>query len=218
MLHIVVQGDHMSGIAKQHGFSDYRTIWNHAHNADLKKKRVNPNVLYPGDEVFIPEREDKQVHRSTDQEHKFLAKRSKLKLAVVIEESYRNPLADTPCQLIVDNESFNLNTDAKGKIEHDVSPTAKTGGVIVKDPQSPLNDVVIPIKIGHLDPVDETSGQTGRLNNLGYFAGPLEDRSAEDNKQAFQSAVEEFQCDHGLKVDGICGPQTQAKLKEAHGC
>ena len=23
---------------------------------------------------------------------------------------------------------------------------------------------------------------------------------------------------HGLTVDGICGPKTQAKLKDAHGC
>jgi peptidoglycan hydrolase-like protein with peptidoglycan-binding domain len=29
--------------------------------------------------------------------------------------------------------------------------------------------------------------------------------------------VQEFQCDHQLKVDGVCGPQTQAKLVDAHG-
>jgi peptidoglycan hydrolase-like protein with peptidoglycan-binding domain len=35
---------------------------------------------------------------------------------------------------------------------------------------------------------------------------------------AFRSAVEEFQCDHGLTVDGDCGAQTQAKLLSVHGC
>lgn len=34
----------------------------------------------------------------------------------------------------------------------------------------------------------------------------------------FRSAVEEFQCDNGLTVDGKCGPNTQAKLKLIHGC
>ena len=34
----------------------------------------------------------------------------------------------------------------------------------------------------------------------------------------FLSAIEEFQCDHGLVVDGKCGPATQAKLKQVHGC
>jgi hypothetical protein len=34
----------------------------------------------------------------------------------------------------------------------------------------------------------------------------------------FRSAVEEFQCNHGLSVDGKCGPITQAKLKSVYGC
>jgi peptidoglycan hydrolase-like protein with peptidoglycan-binding domain len=44
--------------------------------------------------------------------------------------------------------------------------------------------------------------------------------STHDNEaqQQFRSAVEEFQCDHDLTVDGICGPTTQAKLKQVHGC
>jgi peptidoglycan hydrolase-like protein with peptidoglycan-binding domain len=53
-----------------------------------------------------------------------------------------------------------------------------------------------------------------RLNNLGYFAGEIEN----PDQTAFESAVEEFQCDHGVHVDGICGPNTQAKLKKLHGC
>ena len=35
---------------------------------------------------------------------------------------------------------------------------------------------------------------------------------------ALESAVEEFQCDNNLTVDGICGPVTQAKLKQVAGC
>jgi len=30
--------------------------------------------------------------------------------------------------------------------------------------------------------------------------------------------VGNFQRDHGLTVDGKCGPLTQAKLKKVHGC
>jgi peptidoglycan hydrolase-like protein with peptidoglycan-binding domain len=81
-----------------------------------------------------------------------------------------------------------------------------------------LNEIVIPIKIGHLDPVEEQSGQQSRLNNLGYFAGPLAAASNEGNRALFLSAVEEFQCEHGLTVDGKCGPLTQAELKQVHGC
>jgi hypothetical protein len=90
----------------------------------------------------------------------------------------------------------------------------------IKDPQTPINKILIPIKIGDLDPVDKTPGQKARLNNLGYFAGPLEEKKGEEkeNKTLFLSAIEEFQCDHGLAVDGKCGPATQAKLKQVHGC
>jgi murein L,D-transpeptidase YcbB/YkuD len=38
------------------------------------------------------------------------------------------------------------------------------------------------------------------------------------DKERIRLAVEEFQCDHGLKVDGVGGPDTQNKLKEVHGC
>ena len=36
--------------------------------------------------------------------------------------------------------------------------------------------------------------------------------------QQFQSAVEEFHCDHNLTVDGKRGPVTQATLVKEHGC
>ena len=48
-LHTVVQGEHLSRIAKQYGFTDYRVIWEHRRNAALRGKR-NPNVLFPGGE------------------------------------------------------------------------------------------------------------------------------------------------------------------------
>ena len=59
--HTVVQGEYLSGIAKKYGFSSHKKIWDHAQNAELKKQRQNPNVIFPGDQLFIP---DKRIRKN----------------------------------------------------------------------------------------------------------------------------------------------------------
>lgn len=216
--HTVVQGEHLSSIAKKYGFSTYKTIWDHPQNAELKKERQNPNVIFPGDELFIPDKGEKEEPRETEEKHRFELKTDKLKLRLVLEDLYEKPIANAKCELYVENEKFDLTTDGQGKIERDIKPTDKRAFLTIKDTQTPINEIIIPVKIGDLDPETKESGQKARLNNLGYFAGPLEGKSEEENKAMFLSAVEEFQCDHGLVVDGKCGPATQAKLKQVHGC
>jgi Putative peptidoglycan binding domain len=210
----VEQGDYISKIAKDNGFRDYTIIWNHPDNADLKNQRQNPNVLLPGDQVFIPDMEQKQESGSTDKRHTFQVNKDTLKLRLVLEDIYEKPVAGAQCALLIDGQVYQLTTDGNGKLEQEIPLNAKEGTLTIRGDQTPFANDIIPIKIGHLDPVDEVSGQVARLNNLGYFAGSL-DGSDDD---AFESAVEEFQCDHNLKVDGICGPQTQSKLKQVHGC
>jgi N-acetylmuramoyl-L-alanine amidase len=218
--HTVVQGEYLSGIAKKYGFSSYKVIWDHAQNAELKKQRQNPNVIFPGDRLFIPEKSSKEVSANTAQRHRFVLKAEKLKLRLVLEDLYEKPIDNAQCELRVENEIFSLKTDGKGKIEKDIKPGARNATLTIKDPQTPAHEVQIPIKIGDMDPVDKESGQKARLNNLGYFAEPLQSKKEDEkgNKALFLSAVEEFQCDHGLVVDGKCGPATQAKLKQVHGC
>lgn len=216
--HTVVQGEHLSSIAKKYGFSSYRTIWDHGQNAELKKERQNPNVIFPGDRLFIPDKGEKEESRNTEKKHRFELKAEKLKLRLVLEDQYEKPIATAKCELHIGNEVKKLTTDGHGKIEQEISPEVERALLIVRDPQTPMNEIPIPIKIGDLDPEKKESGQKARLNNLGYFAGPFEGKSDEENKAMFLSAIEEFQCDHGLTVDGKCGPATQAKLKEVHGC
>ena len=216
--HTVQQGEHLSGIAKRYGFTSYRTIWDHGENAELKRKRVNPHVIFPDDRLFIPDREEKHELRPTDQQHRFQVQRPELRLRLLLEDLYERPIANAKCDLRIEGETRPLTTDAKGRLDEPISPEAQSAMLLIKDPQTPVNEIAIPVRIGHLDPVDEVSGQTARLNNLGYFAGPFQGRSAEDNQALFLSAVEEFQCDHGLAVDGKCGPATQARLKQVHGC
>jgi hypothetical protein len=210
----VTQGDHVPGIAKNYGFSDYNTIWNHPKNSELKKKRQNPNVLYPGDSVYIPDREEGEYDRPTDKKHQWVLKQTILKLRLKLLDLYERPIANAACILTVDSDSHRLTTGGDGKIELEIPPTASKCTLVIEETEeTPYQSFTIDVKIGHLDPVDEVSGQKGRLSNLGYFRGDMDGNTGPD----FESAVQEFQCEHGLKVDGVCGPATQAKLKQFHG-
>jgi len=217
VIHVVEQGEYMAKIAKRYGFVDWRTIWQHPQNSALRSRRPNPNVLHPGDEVFVPERELKDVSRSTDQRHRFQVKRPKLRLALVLDQIYKERLASVECVLRVAGRDVTQPTDGAGKIVLDIPPDAHEGVLIVRNSSTAFDDAVIPFHVGNLDPVEEESGQRARLNNLGYFAGPFEGNDDAANAKAFKSAIEEFQCDYDLVVDGKCGPATQAKLKEVHG-
>ena len=213
----VKQGDYLTKIAAQFGFVDINTIWDDQQNANLKKKRKNPNVLFPGDQLFIPDKKPRHESVVTERSHRFELKKPKIRLRLVLEDAYGNPIANASCELTVEDQTFTVISDDKGEIEQEIPANAqKATTLILKHPDNPINDELIPIQIGHLDPVDEVSGQKARLNNLGYFAGDPDD----DDETQFPSAVEEFQCEHmdRSEVDGKCGPKTQAKLLEVHGC
>jgi N-acetylmuramoyl-L-alanine amidase len=212
--HTVVQGEHLSGIAKKYGFSSYKTIWDHGQNAELKKKRQNPNVVFPGDRLFIPDKIEKIEPRSTEAKHRFELKMEKLKLRLVLEDQYEKPISNASCELHIENEIRHVTSDGKGKIEQDIPPSAERARLIIRSKETSLDDLILPINIGHLDPVDETTGQQARLANLGYYTGLIDGKENDE----FRLAVEEFQCDHNLFVDGKCGGQTQAKLQDIHGC
>jgi hypothetical protein len=210
----VQQGDHLSGIAKAFGFSSYQTIWNDPNNADLKAQRVNPNVLYPGDQLYIQDKDLTQYPRPTEVRHKFIRHKPELKLCLVLEDLYEKPIANASCSLQLGSDTRTVTTDGTGRLEQDIPPDVQDAVLTINANQTPYQGVSLAIKIGSLDPVEEVSGQQARLNNLGYFAGEV----GGTDDDALESAVEEFQCDQGLTVDGICGAGTQAKLKQVHGC
>jgi len=210
--HVVQQGEHLSQIAKQYGFRDFNTVWNHPDNADLKKLRQSPNVLFPGDTVKIPDKTQKKESRPTGQKHSFKLAGRRLLLRLALRDFGNQPLANTACQVKVDGASTELTTDANGRVEVPISATSKEATLVFKDPLVPF-DLSVPIKIGHLDPVEEVSGQKARLSNLGYITRPLE----EVDDAIFARTVQEFQCDLGLPVNGVCDTATQNKLKELHG-
>src|SRR5258705_11239877 len=100
-MHTVRQGEHLSRLAKEAGLPSYLTIWNHSKNSDLKSKRKNPNVLHPGDEVFIPEMNPQSRDASTDARHRYKLKAMQLRLRIVGQDQTGKPLPNQEALLLI---------------------------------------------------------------------------------------------------------------------
>ena len=208
--HVVEHGDTVASIARRFGFSSFKTIWNHPANAALRAKRKNPNVLNPGDELVIPERELRQEVRATDLRHRFQTERERLVLRVKPLDLNEDPVPGP--FLYRDEFQITMMTGKQGIHEVEIDPRVRTAEMRVNEPGKP--PIRIGLDVGGLNTVDDGEGQQDRLNNLGYFAGFS--RTSIGTPQ-FQWAVEEFQCDQKLAIDGVCGPGTQARLEKRHG-
>lgn len=50
----VRRGDTLSGIARQYHITNWQTIYNDPQNAAFRRLRPNPNIIQPGDQVYVP--------------------------------------------------------------------------------------------------------------------------------------------------------------------
>jgi hypothetical protein len=210
----VQQGDCLSSIAHQFGFSDWRTIYNDPNNADLRNLRPNPNVICPGDSIYVPDLTPKVLDRPTDKKHAFVAKRPKTLLRTVIRDGKQTPAAGCKYHIEIDGVAYPDSTlNGDGLLEVHIPPDAKSGVLTVWFDDDAPTGHTWELKLGHLDPVEKPSGIQARLSNLGYPCGSIDGIIG----PLTRAAVRQFQDDNNLTVDGIAGPITQKKLKELHG-
>jgi hypothetical protein len=52
--YIVKAGDTLSGIAQTNGYKSWRDIYFHPDNQAFQTKRPNPNLIFPGDTLVLP--------------------------------------------------------------------------------------------------------------------------------------------------------------------
>lgn len=204
----VQQGDCLNSIAKEFGLL-WTTIWNHPRNASLKAKRKDPNILYPGDALYIPDKSPRTESIATDQNHNFVLKgaRRKLKITFLCNDK---PRASEAYTLTIDGRIFKGQTDSNGSLEQNIQPDASQGHLSLTKANEEYD-----LLLGHMDPITEISGIQMRLQNLGFYIGARAD-GIFGPKTA--GGVRAFQRKYGLQVDGIPGPKTQAKLKELYSC
>lgn len=211
--HIVQQGECLSSIAKQYGFSDRNTIYNDDRNSALRGLRPDPNVLFPGDRLTIPDKEPKLESCPTTRVHKFQLKRPEARLKLVVRDIDGVPLSGKKYKLTVAGTLVEGVLPDGALLDQPIPPDAVEGELTVwAEEEYPDFADTWKLKLGHLDPVETVQGLQARLNNLGYDCGIVDGVLGPRT----EAAVRAFQKDSGLDVDGIAGPNTQAALKSEH--
>lgn len=209
--YVVKQGDCLASIAKKFGFPDWRVIYNHPQNASFKKKRPNPNIIHPGDALFIPDASEKTEDCATAQKHSFVLTRQRVMLRLVMKDQQGTALADKKYILVVDGTRFDGQTEASGLIEHEIPADASEGTLELRPQDDDKHYFKWKLRLGALDPIEELSGVQARLTNLGFFSGQVDGLMGPKTR----TAIEAFQKAHGLQQTGSVGPKTR-ELLEAH--
>lgn len=209
----VAQGDCMASIAKQFGFSDWRTIFDDASNAELKRRRTNPNALLPGDVLFIPETEDRTANAPVDQWHDFEINTQKTFLRLKLLDGDFNPYAGKKYRLEVEGVIKEGSVGSDGLVEQEIPADADEGRLTVfMTDDTTRGGIVWNLELGHLNPIEDVTGVQARLKNLGFDPGEIDGALGETTVAALRG----FQHKHGLAVTGAIDEPTRAKLKQLH--
>lgn len=204
--YIVKQGDCISSIAMDYGhFPD--TLWNDQKNKELKENRKDPNILLPGDIVYIRDIENKTVSCATEQKHRFRRKAVPEKLRIQFEIGNK-PRANEAYSLVIDGKFIDKTTDKDGWVEIPIPPNATKGKIRFHDTGDEYE-----IELGELDPVTEISGIQGRLKNLEFYNGDVDGKI----NSALEISIGNFQKQYNLEETGKPDKSLQDKLQEVYG-
>ncbi len=213
-IHVVQQGETILGIAHDYGFRTWQTIWEHAGNAELRQKRKDPNILYPGDRVVIPAKEVKQEPAQAATRNHYWVKTMSARIRFVVRRESGEKVANALYRLKVGDRTFEGRTDPEGAIEHEIHPKVRQGEITVWfDESDPQLRFTWPIEVGSMDPVEELSGVQKRLNNLGFDAGPPTGEMNDETREA----IREFQEFIGhAEPTGDLDDETRRALEHLH--
>jgi hypothetical protein len=203
--YVIRQGDFLDKLAYRHSF-DRDEIWNDPKNAALQKTRSNPNLLAPGDVLYIPAKVERNwLSVNVGATNKFTATLPMLTINLTMTCD-GEPLANKDCRLEGYGEAKPLTTGGDGSVTFKIPVTVDVVYLVFDDP--PVSQEIRP---GHMDPHEAPSGVAMRLANLGY----LDDAALSPDIQA--DALLAFQADNGIEPTGVADDATVAKLVEVHG-
>lgn len=218
--YIIQQGDTLLKIAKQFGMSSSKALYMHSSNAEFRKLRPDPNLIFPGDQITIPDDETSVFSGLPDRRHVFVYSESgaseKEWLRLAMKDSDGQNVSGIRATLVTSGQSLEAIVSEEGILEIDLTDTDEQEGELQvftteasADPSHRFQ-----LQFAHLDPIDTISGIQSRCNNLGFDCGTVDGLLGENTHRG----VRAFQSAQGLTDDGKPGPKTQASLQKAYGC
>jgi N-acetylmuramoyl-L-alanine amidase len=218
--HVVRSGEHLTGIASQFG-TTVAVIWDDPANASLRRRRPNPEILAPGDVVYIPQTERKWLPVQIGTENRFVGTPLRVTVKVVLLGQDRKPLANRFLTAVPPSDTP-LMTDGSGLLVCSVDVALKILEVTVDGA-----NVRFQIRVGHLDPIDTDTGLASRLRHLGHGGDEeehvmardwLSGSAAELRAHALARSVASFQRTNGQPGDGQVDDALRRAVHDAHGC
>lgn len=209
----VEEGDHLADLAWRHGFKELKPLLDEPKNRALAKRK-NPNILEPAEQVELPDPKPKTVKLAIDTKHVFVRPSMNARLRLKLAGILGAKLKVTSASASIDGDpSTPLTVGDDGKATLPIPPLTREVGLMLSLEGKDARDVEWTCRVGARR-VEFEPGAFARLRNLGYYR-PDVMYALQDRERI--SAIEEFQHDHKLTVNGKLDAATTKKLEEIHG-
>jgi hypothetical protein len=207
--HTLVQGECISYLAEKYGFETH-SLWAHSINDALRVRRDSPFVLAPGDLLGIPKKQLKEVSVHTGSHLTLLRRGVPERLQVRFLLADGKPRANVEFSLVV-SMAGRIVTEHQAKTDEEGFVSAWI------EPQSDLAKITLGsgayaetyhLKLGHLDPIDESAGLRARLHNLGFLIDGISD----------EDALKKLQKHLSLPETGLLDNESRSAILSMHNC
>jgi hypothetical protein len=198
--------DCISSVARHHGFH-WRDLWEHADNAELRERRADPNLLQPGDVLFVPTPQARSERLDTCRKHRLVVRN---RVAVLrIDLRYDGEAVTGPYVLEIAGRRIDGELSGEGRLEETIPAGVMRARLTLVERNEQID-----LLLGDLDPADTPRGAIERLVNLGLFS----DRAVQELTAEVRWVLRMLQRAEGLEVTGELDPDTADALVRRHGC
>ncbi len=207
--YVIRAGDYLDKLAFTRGF-DAVAVWNHPRNEALKSQRPDPNILEPGDLLYVPAPDPQTQRVIGGGDNTYSADVPRVTISLELRVGGK-PLANASCTVegaVVDPPP---KTDGDGKISFEVPVITRELTLCFAERGHRFQ-----VMIGDMDPHDGVAGARKRLAHLAFIGHDLE-ALGDAADEIVAAAIERFQDERGLEVTGDLDAATLEALRDAHG-